>query len=384
VTNSMPIRVAYRHWAVRPRYLLSALLIGAIAGLAPIATASAQQAAVVEVDAVLTEPLAQTVPIIGRLVARQAGDVAARTSGPVAKVDIEVGDRVKKGDVIAQIDASRLRRDRQRNKALIDEAEQQIKQATAEATLRQQELRRIEGLRDSVAFSHGRFEDAQQALIVAQSSVNVAEARLEIVQATLALTELDIAWATIRAPYPGVITNVEAEAGAWLATGQSVVSLINDQALEIEADVPTERIAGVIAGMVVPVQLDDGSKHSATVRVVIAEENPLSRTRRARFTPVFETPEKPLAPGQSAMVELPLGPQRDVVTVHKDAIITMGGRTFVYVAANGTANIRPVTTGEAVGARFEVVQGLRPEELVVVRGNERLQPGQSITFDGAN
>jgi len=369
---------------MRPRYLLSALLIGAFAGLAPMATAGAQQAAVVEVDAVLTEPLAQTVPIIGRLVARQAGDVAARTSGPVAKVEIEVGDRVKKGDVIAQLDASRLRREQQRNKALIDEAEQQIKQATAEATLRQQELRRIEGLRDSVAFSHGRFEDAQQALIVAQSSVSVAEARVESAQATLALTELDIAWATIRAPYPGVITNVETEAGAWLATGQSVVRLINDQALEIEADVPTERIAGVIAGMVVPVQLDDGSKHSATVRVVIAEENPLSRTRRARFTPVFGTPEKPLAPGQSAMVELPLGPQRDVVTVHKDAIITMGGRTFVYVASNGTANIRPVTTGEAVGARFEVVQGLRPEELVVVRGNERLQPGQSITFDGAN
>jgi RND family efflux transporter MFP subunit len=369
---------------MRPRYLLSALLIGAFAGLAPMATAGAQQAAVVEVDAVLTEPLAQTVPIIGRLVARQAGDVAARTSGPVAKVEIEVGDRVKKGDVIAQLDASRLRREQQRNKALIDEAEQQIKQATAEATLRQQELRRIEGLRDSVAFSHGRFEDAQQALIVAQSSVSVAEARVESAQATLALTELDIAWATIRAPYPGVITNVETEAGAWLATGQSVVRLINDQALEIEADVPTERIAGVIAGMVVPVQLDDGSKHSAMVRVVIAEENPLSRTRRARFTPVFGTPEKPLAPGQSAMVELPLGPQRDVVTVHKDAIITMGGRTFVYVASNGTANIRPVTTGEAVGARFEVVQGLRPEELVVVRGNERLQPGQSITFDGAN
>ena len=66
----------------------------------------------------------------------------------------------------------------------------------------------------------------------------------------------------------------------------------------------------------------------------------------------------------------------------KDAIITGAQGSIVYVAADGVAEIRPVRTGEAIGHRFEVLQGLGPGELVVVRGNERLQPGQSITFDG--
>lgn len=360
----------------------AALAVAAVFGTALPVPAGAQQAAVVEVDAVKSEPLAQTVPVIARLVARQAGDVAARTGGPVATVKVDVGDRVKKGAVIAELDTSRLRRERDRLVAVVEETGQQVAQANAEAALRRQELRRLEGLRDSVAFSQGRYEDAQQALIVAESAISVAEARKTSAEANLALNQVDIAWATVRAPYPGVVTIVHTEAGAWVTLGQPVVTMINDGDLEVAADVPTERIAGIAPGMPVPLVLDDGTAHQAVIRAVIAEENPLSRTREVRFTPDFGTAGKPLAPGQSASIELPIGPQRDVVTVHKDAIITMNGQTFVYVAQSGMAQIRPVQTGIAVGNRFEVVGGLRAEDLVVIRGNERLQPGQSITYEG--
>ena len=60
----------------------------------------AQQTAAVDVDEVRIEPLSQTVPVIGRLVARQSGVVAARIGGPVADMQVSVGDRVKKGDIL--------------------------------------------------------------------------------------------------------------------------------------------------------------------------------------------------------------------------------------------------------------------------------------------
>ena len=103
-----------------------------------------------------------------------------------------------------------------------------------------------------------------------------------------------------------------------------------------------------------------------------------TRTRQVRFIPQFGTLRKSLAANQSVTVELLAGRTREALTVHKDAIIRAQGQTFVYVAQNGQAQIRPVQLGDAIGIRFEVLGGLGPGEPVVVRGNERLQPGQPI------
>ena len=77
---------------------LIALSALALLGAQPV---RAQSAAAVGVDEVRTEPLSQTVPVIGRLVAKQSGIVAARIGGPVADMRVSVGDRVKEGDVLA-------------------------------------------------------------------------------------------------------------------------------------------------------------------------------------------------------------------------------------------------------------------------------------------
>ena len=231
--------------------------------------AHAQQAAVVGVDEVRAEPLSQTVPVIGRLVARQSGVVAARTGGPVKQVPIKVGDRVQKGDVLAMIDTARIESEQARIAANLVEAKRQVESAQAQAKLRQQELARLEGLRESVAFSQGRFEDSQQEVIVAQSAIAVSQARLQNAEANLAMADLDLDWAVIRAPYPGVITVVHTEAGAWLNVGEQVVSMVNDQDLEIEADVPSNRILGLDPGIVVNLKLDDETEHLAIVRAIV-------------------------------------------------------------------------------------------------------------------
>ena len=344
---------------------------------------AAQQPAVVSVDEVRVEAMVQTVPVIGRLVARWAGEVAARTAGPVAALHVAVGDRVATGDPIAALDTVRLRAERDRLAALVNEAQAQMERLTAQAALRRQELHRLEGLQESAAFSQSRFEDARQEVIIAESAIGTAEAARVSATAGLSLAQIDLSWATILAPYPGVVTLVHTEVGAWLGVGERVVSMVNDRELEVEADVPSSRVEALDAGTVVSLVLDDGTRHSAVVRAVVPEENVLTRTRPVRFTPRFETLQKPLAINQSATVVLPAGRGRDVLTVHKDAIVRNQGQAFVYVAEDGTAQIRPVQLGEAVGGRFEVLGGLGPGETVVVRGNERLRPGQLIAVGGA-
>ena len=342
-----------------------------------------QPPAVVSVDEVRMEAMAQTVPVIGRLVARRSGEVAARTAGPVAALHVSVGDRVDAGDPIAVLDTVRLRAERDRLASLVNEAQAQVERLTAQSDLHRQELRRLQGLRDSAAFSQSRFEDARQQVIIAESAIGTADAARLSAAASLSLAEIDLAWATITAPYPGVITLVHTEVGAWLGVGARVVSMINDQDLEVEADVPSNRIEALEPGTPVSFILDDGSEHAAVVRTVVPQENALTRTRQVRFTPRFAPVRKPLAVNQSATVVLPAGRSRQVLTVHKDAIVRNQGQAFVYVAQDGAAQIRPVQLGAAVGGRFEVLGGVGPGEPVVVRGNERLRPGQAITVGGA-
>ncbi|MBT4426224.1 MAG: efflux RND transporter periplasmic adaptor subunit, partial [Rhodospirillaceae bacterium] len=212
--------------------------------------ALAQQAAAVGVDEVRMEPLSQTVPVIGRLVARQSGIVAARIGGPVADMRVSVGDRVQKGDVLALLDTARLERQRALLVAEAAETEAQIRLAEAQLTLRRQELARLEGLKNSVAFSKGRHEDQRQQVVVAQTSVGAAMARNERALANLALAEIDLYDAKVRAPYGGGVTLEHTETGSYVPVGGSVVSMLSDRKLEIEADVPATRIPALEAGVV--------------------------------------------------------------------------------------------------------------------------------------
>ena len=124
--------------------------------------------------------------------------------------------------------------------------------------------------------------------------------------------------------------------------------------------------------------LTDGMKAAAVVRAVVPRENPQTRTRVVRFVLTDAGDLPPLAANQSVTLTIPAGARREVTTVHKDAVLNRGGGTQVYVVAEGKADIRRVRLGEAVGSRFIVKDGLKPGELAVVRGNERLRPGQPV------
>ena len=330
--------------------------------LVPVVALGQGQPVVVGVDPVRTEPLQQTVPVIGRVVAREGGVIAARTAGPVLKMNVHVGDRIKAGGIIATLVSETI--------------EARIRLQKADLDLAEQELRRLERLRASrsAAFPKARYDDALQ---------KVARAKANLLIASLARK-----YSLIRAPFPGVVTQRHTDTGAYLKLGDPVVTLMNDRNVEIEADVPSNRVSGLAPGATVRFQLGVGPQHIARVRAVVPMENSLTRTRAVRFT--IDRSGNPIGPnyafaiGQSATLQIPIGRPRDVVSVHKDAIVYRGAATLVFVVIKGKALPRPVKLGEAVGARFVVLKGLKPGERVVVRGNERLRPGQKVRAQKAS
>ena len=159
-----------------------------------------------------------------------------------------------------------------------------------------------------------------------------------------------------------------------------MVSLVNPAAFEIEADVPANRLRGLTAGTPVTVELA-GASLVGRIRAIVPAENPSTRTRPVRIAADIPPTLEGLAANASARVVLPLAGTSDALTVHKDAINRRGDAATVYVVEDGKAAVRPVTLGDAVGNRLVVREGLAADELVVIRGNERLRPGQAVRFD---
>ncbi len=346
--------------------------------------AVAQNAPLVRVDVVRVEPLSQTAAVIGRLIARQAGEVSARINGPLELFAVEVGDRVEEGQVLAALTDSYLVAQRDLAVGELAVADANLRTRKARLALAQQTLKRLERLKKSAAFNQSRYEDAKQEVAIARAEVTQAEASIISRRADKRAADINLSYATITAPYSGVVTQRMTEAGAYVQTGQAILRLVADQSLEIEADVPFRFIGGLTRGTKVRVALDDATTHEAWVRAVVPNENPLTRTRAVRFDARFDQVEKPLANEQSVTVYVPIGAQRDVVTVHKDAVIKRPNGAIVYVAEGEVARLQPVELGDAVGNRLIVESGLEEGQKVVVRGNERLRPGQSIRVDGAS
>ena len=126
-----------------------------------------------------------------------------------------------------------------------------------------------------------------QEVSMLNSRVEEASARLKQIEADARLAQIDLNYATIRAPFSGVVTKRHTDVGAYVNVGQAVVSLIDDSALEVEADVPVQRVTGLKPGVTVSVHIN-GITVEAEVRAVVPQENPQTRTRAVRFTANFK------------------------------------------------------------------------------------------------
>lgn len=377
------------------KLLSSAMLFGGLLGSAALAAdgaaneptngAKQEQSAkpagpppsMVGADAVRAEDMSQTLPIIGRLVAVEAGKIAAQTTGIVEQLPVQVGDEVAVGTVLAVLDQRLQKAQLALIKREIQAAEARKDSAVARAELARAELSRLEKLRGSAVFSESLYDQRRSELKAAQASSAEAEAQAALARVRNRMANTDFGYTTIKAIFPGVITEKHTNLGAWVAQGSPIVSMVNTKALELEADVPAGRMGVMQAGDLLSASVEGKPAFNATLRAILPEENVATRTRRVRLS-LDEADKTNLVANQAATLRWPVGGKKNVLTVHKDAVLHMGGSAMVYVVEEGKANIKPIQLGEATASRFVVLSGLAAGDQVVIRGNERLRPGQAV------
>ena len=337
-----------------------------------------QRSSPVFTDPVISEPMSQTMPVLGRVVPNQSGIVATRIAERIEKLSVKIGDRVEKGAILARLSSDQLK-----NQLILKEAELRRAQAKKEnnnADLKKtrQARQRILALRGSTAFRQDRDQDSQRDLEMATSTLKEAEAEVASARAVLNMNEQFLRDAVIRAPYPGIVIATHIVPGSYTRIGDPIVTILNDDDLEIEADIPTVRALTLAPGVRAQGRLQNGIQFYASLRVVIPQENMQTRTLAARFT--IETQQKinKIVGNQSVILNLPIGLSGKVTTVHKDAIVMNNGKQNVYLIKNNKAVKKSIKIGRAVGDRFEVIDGLVPGDVTITRGNERLRPGESV------
>lgn len=356
------------------------LIAAWIALVASSPTASAQgRAAAVLVDTVEQREVRDTQPVIGRLVATRRADIATRIAGIVSEVTFKVGNKIAAGQALLKLDASRLEIERRAAESAVAAAEAAITVGQAKLKLAEQAFERQETLRRSTAFSRSRYDDLRQAAVQSRAELGEAAARLQIAKVGLERAQYSLTHTVIKAPFDGVVVARQAQPGQFMQAGGTIATLLDISDLEVAADVPGGIANGLQPGTSLTAVFGNSTSVQVTVRTAIPLENQSTRTRPVRFTIVLqELKDVQIAVGGSVTLQVPVSAPRDAVTVPKDALLRGRDGWIVFVVQDNKATPRPVALGQAVLDRMEVTSGLKAGEVVVVRGNERLRPGQAV------
>ncbi|MEM9583393.1 MAG: efflux RND transporter periplasmic adaptor subunit [Pseudomonadota bacterium] len=348
------------------------------------ATALAQGGpAAVGVQKVEMRGLTETVPIFADIVTARDGAVASRVAGNVEKIHVLAGTAVRQGDLLLELNQELLSIVVTQSEAELEEAAAQIETAQARLEKAQTVFERTEALKGSSSFSQGRFDDARADVLEARSGVVAAEARKTISQTRLDESRYRLTRSIIRAPFSGVVIEVQTIPGAFIQAGTPVLRMIDTESFEIEASIPARYVEGLEEGQSVQATTTSGNEFTAKLRAILPLEDPATRTRPVRFSSSDLVDMANLAVGASLTLEIPIGAARDVLSVPKDALVQARDGWTVFVVEDDQAQPRSVQLGVAIGDRYEVLSGLEPGDLVVVRGNERLRPGQAVAATSA-
>lgn len=301
----------------------------------------------------------------GEVRARRESTLGFRVGGNIVERRVDVGDQVRRGDVLAVIDAGDY-------EAQARAAQAQLAAAQAEATRASADRTRFAALGRDRLVSTSAVDAQNAAATAAQGQVNAARAQLDVARNQSAYTQL-------RAPADGVIAARNAEAGQVVAAGQPVFSLAADGAREVVFAVPEGAIKRFRVGQQVMVETwsQTGKRWPGTVRELSPAADPASRTYAARVE--VDAPDDALELGQSARVYVLQDGAAGALRVPLAALQRTGDASAVWVVdRNATLRLQPVRIGPFAEDSVPVLDGLKPGDLVVAAGGHLLSAGLKV------
>jgi len=302
----------------------------------------------VETEQVVSSSFTEYVTARGVTEAETDVTFSAEIPGRIMSLGPEVGETVKKGQVLVKINLSSLYA--------------QKKQAVASYELAEVTHGRLSGLGADIVTG--------QALDEARFTKSGARAQLAAINA-------DLSKGVVRSTVSGVVTAKNIERSEFVGPGTPLYRIVDYRTIVVEAQLAESQVARVRVGTQVQVEVDALEQDfTGTVAAVLPAADPVSKTFTVRVE--VDNPDLAILVGMSAELRIESRVHEDVILVVQDAVLEGRDGRGVYVAKDGVAEYRPVTLGAVDGDRVVVTGGLEPGDELVVLGQRYLTDGQPV------
>ncbi len=324
----------------------------------------------VRVIAVAEHGVPETTSLSGEIQAEEEVNLAFRISGRMIERPINVGDAVDTGQLVARLESTT-------QVQAVHAARADLAAAMGELARTTADYERQRSLLASGFTTRVRYDDALQAMQVAQSWVDSAEARL-------AIAEEELSFTTLNADAPGVVTERGAEPGEVVAAGQMIVQVAREGGRDAVFDVP-ERLKRAVPRnpeITVALATDPSLTALGRVREIAPRADPVTRTFEVKVG--LTDPPREMRLGSTVIGTVQLGVPAGM-EIPATALTSVDGRpaVFVFDREAGTVDLRPVSIARYDLASATVGDGLASGDLVVTAGVQALRPGQRVRLLGA-
>src|SRR5580698_4555127 len=328
-------------------------------------------------------------------------DVMAKVAGYVKSIRVDIGDHVRQGDLLATLEVPELQDEMAKANAGVAAAQANvvtaqgaIKRAQAEANIAHLSFQRIQDVltkepglvpRQEVDVAQSRDLEAAAQLASAQSALNAAEQTKSQAESEHSRTEAMLQYASIRAPFAGVVTKRYANTGSMIQAGISsqtqampVVRLAENSLLRLMLPVPVNAVAEIHDGQ--PVDVNVVTLGRTIQGKITRYADSLQASTRTMETEVdVPNPDGKLVPGMYAEVHLHLADHPNVLSVPVDAIDGLGSSVqHAYVVRGNELHLVSVTVGLQTPTRVEILSGLSDGDQVVVGRHSGLSDGEKV------
>lgn len=350
-----------------------------------------------------------TSEFIATLESRRSVTLQPQIDGRLSQILVQPGAEVTAGTPILQINPDRQQAEIASSRAAAASAQADLESARAslipleadrrakasDVALQQQQYDRYSTLYQEGAVSREILDERSNVLENARAELDAAQARIQAQQAIIASKEkvfqqtlaevseqsVELDYYQITAPFIGTVGDIPVKVGDYVNPSTQLVTITQNQPLEVNLSVPSERSSDLRQGMIVQL-IDQQGNSIGNSQVFFIAPNVNHQSESILIKALFENQEGRLRADQQVLARV-IWDERPGVLVPTAAISRLGGKDFIFVAQSQgdtqlVAQQRPIELGEIAGSNYQVITGLKPGERIVVSGIQQLSDGTPI------
>jgi membrane fusion protein (multidrug efflux system) len=330
------------------------------------AAAQISEERLVEVVQVVPGAISYNLSAVGSLRTPEHVTISPKKAGIIEKIPVREGERVRKGQLLVQLDDVDAR-------LQVERAEARVREAEASLEAHRIILVRYQKLLERKVIPQQTYEEIGL-------KVELDEAKLVLAKTELNLAKQNLLDHRIASPIEGVINLKIASLGEHVnvAPKDEILTLVQMDPLELEFYVPENWAGRIRQGSQIQfsVKAFADEKYSATLQFISPTADPA--TRNVKMKAMAPNPQYRLKPGFFAEVTLPAGSNPSGIAVPESALFSQEGKMFAFVVKEGIALRKEVETGTRFDGKVEVVKGIQRGEQVVTIGHEQLTEGMKV------